>query len=154
MASSENLLEMKKSHKNEEKSTGAQNSLPPANVVCEGYDFTPVCQSFCSWGACVAGGHAWQGGHTWQGACVAHRGECVAGWGACVVGGVWQGGHVWRGGGDVRARYYKIRSMSGGTHPTRMHSCFKNLYRTLIVTSLVASDLLFLEASTWVWFVA
>ena len=25
-------------------------SLPPANVVCEGYVFTPVCQSFCSQG--------------------------------------------------------------------------------------------------------
>ena len=24
--------------------------LPPANEVCEGYVFTPVCQSFCSWG--------------------------------------------------------------------------------------------------------
>ena len=24
--------------------------LPPANVVCEGYVFTPVCQSFCSQG--------------------------------------------------------------------------------------------------------
>ena len=24
--------------------------LPPANEVCEGYVFTPVCQSFCSYG--------------------------------------------------------------------------------------------------------
>ena len=24
--------------------------LPPTNEVCEGYDFTPVCQSFCSQG--------------------------------------------------------------------------------------------------------
>ena len=24
--------------------------LPPGNEVCEGYVFTPVCQSFCSWG--------------------------------------------------------------------------------------------------------
>ena len=30
--------------------------LPPANEVCEGYVFTPVCQSFCS-----------QGGSTWVG---------------------------------------------------------------------------------------
>ena len=30
--------------------------LPPANEVCEGYVFTPVCQSFCS-----------QGGSTWAG---------------------------------------------------------------------------------------
>ena len=38
--------------------------LPPANEVCEGYVFTPVCQSFCSQGECV-----WQGG-----ACVAGGG--------------------------------------------------------------------------------
>ena len=30
--------------------------LPPANEVCEGYVFTPVCQSFCSWG-----GGTWAG---------------------------------------------------------------------------------------------
>ena len=30
--------------------------LPPADEVCEGYVFTPVCQSFCSQGAWVAGG--------------------------------------------------------------------------------------------------
>ena len=24
--------------------------FPPANEVCEGYVFTPVCQSLCSWG--------------------------------------------------------------------------------------------------------
>ena len=29
--------------------------LPPANEVCEGYVFTPVCQSFCSGGACMVG---------------------------------------------------------------------------------------------------
>ena len=28
-------------------------SLPPANEVCEGYVFTPVCQSFCSQGGCL-----------------------------------------------------------------------------------------------------
>ena len=28
----------------------ALNLLPPANEVCEGYVFTPVCQSFCSQG--------------------------------------------------------------------------------------------------------
>ena len=41
--------------------------LPPANEVCEGYVFTPVCQSFCSRGR---GGHAWRGGCVWQGACM------------------------------------------------------------------------------------
>ena len=27
--------------------------LPPANEVCEGYVFTPVCESFCSQGGCI-----------------------------------------------------------------------------------------------------
>ena len=27
--------------------------LPPANEVCEGYVFTPVCQTFCSQGGCL-----------------------------------------------------------------------------------------------------
>ena len=30
--------------------------LPPANVVCEGYVFTPVCQSFCSQGGSTLAG--------------------------------------------------------------------------------------------------
>ena len=89
--------------------------LPPANVLCEGYVFTPVCQSFCSqggdvhsrgcaWregvrgrGVCVAGRHAWQG--VWQGVCMVGG---VHGGGACVVGGVWQERCVWQGG--VRGR--------------------------------------------------
>ena len=47
--------------------------LPPANEVCKGYVFTPVCQSFCSQGegsASVHGGippHPWQGRPPWQG---------------------------------------------------------------------------------------
>ena len=63
--------------------------LLPANEVCEGYVFTPVCQSFCSQGwpcmaeGCVAGGmhgegHAWLGGMCGRGACMA---------GGCMVGG-------------------------------------------------------------------
>ena len=50
--------------------------LPPANEVCEGSVFTPVCQSFCSQFtgggipacivagvlACLAGGLQWGGG--------------------------------------------------------------------------------------------
>ena len=61
------------------------------------------------WGACVAGGHAWEG---WRGACMARGhaclggGACVAGghawWGACMVracveGGVRGRGHAWQG---------------------------------------------------------
>ena len=33
----------------------ALNLLPPANEVCEGYVFTPVCQSFCSRGGTWVG---------------------------------------------------------------------------------------------------
>ena len=59
--------------------------LSPANVVCEGYVFTPVCDSVNragvrGWGACMAGGMA--GGH----ACVA--GEHAWGGGK----GAWQAG--------------------------------------------------------------
>ena len=32
--------------------------LPPANEVCEGYVFTPVCQSFCSQGEVSSSMHA------------------------------------------------------------------------------------------------
>ena len=78
--------------------------LPPANVLCEGYVFTPVCQSFCSQGGtCIAGGVRGRGVHG-RGVCVHGRGVCVAG--VCVL----QGGMH---GGGVRGRYYEIRSMSG-----------------------------------------
>ena len=102
-----------------------ESSLPPANVVCEGYVFTGVCHSFCS-----------QGGHAWfysGGACVVlFRGMCVVlfgghAWfysgggvhgfirGACMVlfGGacmVLFGGHAWFYSGG-RAWFY-----SGGMH--------------------------------------
>ena len=100
-------------------------------------------------GACmVAGGCAWLqggvhgcGGHVWlQGACVAVGGMhgCRGGvhgcgghawlWGACMVAGgvgacVVVGG-VHGGGGGTCVGYDEIRSMSGRTHPTGMHSCF------------------------------
>ena len=94
--------------------------LPPANVVCEGYVFTPVCDS-------VNGGwHAWL---LPGGVCmVAWGGMCGFFWGeACVV---FSGGeHAWffpgrgmRGfpggcawffsGGGVCVGYDEIRSMS------------------------------------------
>ena len=59
-------------------------SLPPANVVCEGYVFTHVCDSvnrggmLGCWGACmVAGEYAWLlgGVHVCQGACVVAGGR-------------------------------------------------------------------------------
>ena len=96
--------------------------LPPANEVCEGYVFTPVCHSVgggvhgrgaCMhgrghvWqGVCVAGRHAWQGvcvagGHAWQGG-VCGREACMSGGmcgrGACMAGGcAWVGGMHGRG---------------------------------------------------------
>ena len=87
--------------------------LPPANVVCEGYVFTPVCDSV-NRGACVvalegaymvAGGHAWllrggMRGFIQGGVCGFIRGACmvlfrvVCGFiqGACVV---LLGGYAW-----------------------------------------------------------
>ena len=68
-----------------------RGGAPPINEVCEGYVFTPVCQSFCSQGvgACVAGGVHGRG-HMWQGD--------MCGRGAmCGRGHVWQGCHVWWG---------------------------------------------------------
>ena len=78
--------------------------LLPANVVCEGYVFTPVCDSVNGGGACCARGGACMvkgGVHNevgcpwWRGVCVV-KGACVAK-GACVVtGGMHiEGGHVW-----------------------------------------------------------
>ena len=81
------------------------NSLPPANVVCEGYVFTPVCDSV-NGGACVVapgGGRAWllQGGLggmrgcSQGGMCGCSRGGAWLLWGgggACVVA---PGGHAW-----------------------------------------------------------
>ena len=51
------------------------SSYRPKTKLREGTIFTPVCQSFCSWGACV-GTCAWQGAYMAWGVC---------GWGeACV----------------------------------------------------------------------
>ena len=50
--------------------------LPPANEVCEGYVFTPVYQSFCSWGGVCLG-------MVRGGACVVMGGMCGCR-GACV----------------------------------------------------------------------
>ena len=82
-------------------------SLPPTNEVCEGYVFTPVCQSFCSqgWGMCgCMGGMHGCGGHAWlQGAvCMVVRGVC--GYRGCV----WLWGCTW---------------LQGGMHGCRGHAC-------------------------------
>ena len=104
--------------------------LPPANVVCEGYVFTPVCDSVnrmggrawllrgvggggCAWlfrgGAwLLPGGCAWLlRGHAWLLLGGGMRG-CSGG--ACVVA---PGGHAWFFLGGVCIGYDEIRSMSG-----------------------------------------
>ena len=85
--------------------------LPPANIVCEGYIFTGVCDSVNRgggmrgfiWGACVVfiqGGHAWfysggpawfySGGHAWF-----YLGGGMHGFiGGGMRGFIW-GGHAW-----------------------------------------------------------
>ena len=78
--------------------------LPPANEVCEGYVFTPVCQSFCSQGGgvcVVAGGHAWLPGgmHGCGGVCMVLGGCMVAGGHAWLRGCAWLQGCVWLSGG-------------------------------------------------------
>ena len=87
--------------------------LPPANEVCEGYVFTPVCQAFCSQGggACMVGGgvHAWGvGGMHGLEACVAGGVGGMhgsVGW-ACVA----EVGHAWQGGvHDASPQHYEIR---------------------------------------------
>ena len=88
--------------------------LPPANVVCEGYVFTPVCDSVNRGGACVVapsggggrlGWDAWLlGGHAWLlwGVCMVAPGGGGCAW--LLQGGhVWllRGGHAWLLGGHV-----------------------------------------------------
>ena len=80
--------------------------FPPANVVCEGYVFTPVCDS-------VDGGrHVWLGGMYGQGVCVLGGGMHGKGgraWqrGACMM----KGGMHGKGGGACMA--------NGGMHGER-----------------------------------
>ena len=92
-------------------------SLPPANVVCEGYVFTPVCDS-------VQGGRTWPGVCVWPGgdmrgkggACVVKGGMCGKGGagvvkGACMTkGGLWQRG-VHGKGGACMAKGVGVRGM-------------------------------------------
>ena len=87
--------------------------LLPANEICEGYVFTPVCQSFCSRegvcmtevGACMAGGACMVGGCV--GVCMARgcvwQGACMVG-GACMAGGV----HAMH----APPRHYETRSVN------------------------------------------
>ena len=86
-------------------------------------------------GACMAGGMHGGGMHGGGGVCMAGG---HAWWGVCMAGGLHGRGHAWQGacmaGGVCMpcmpppGRYYGIRSMSGGTHPTGMHSCLEIFY--------------------------
>ena len=73
--------------------------LPPANEVCEGYVFTPVCQSFCSrghaWWGCAWQGNMHSRGHTWW----VHvwQGGMHGSGGHAWQGGMHGGGHAWQG---------------------------------------------------------
>ena len=105
------------------KGGGANLLLPPANVVCEGYVFTPVCDS-------VNGGHAWLllgggvsgcsggGGGAW----LLGGGVCGCSWGGiCVVapGGacmVAPRGRVWLLGGCMVAPRGDAWLLLGGMH--------------------------------------
>ena len=75
--------------------------LPPANEVCEGYVFTPVCQSFCS-----------QGGSIWAGnppPRTRHTPQDQI--------------HPWDQVHPPAVHAGRYGQQAGGTHPTGMHSC-------------------------------
>ena len=78
--------------------------LPPANIVCEGNVFTPVCDSVNMGGVHGEGGMHGKGGHAWR------KGGCMRGEG---------GGHAWY----ARPLRDMAGQCAGGTHPTGMHSC-------------------------------
>ena len=86
--------------------------LPPANEVCEGYVFTPVCQSFCSQGVPGPG----------EGVCSRR----VPGPGGCLIGGCLIGGSA--PGGCLVEAPSGMATAVGGTHPTGMHSCFGKFF--------------------------
>ena len=101
------------------------NLLPPGNVVCEGYVFTPVCDSVKRGGMRGEGGYAWQrGGMHGEGGVHRKGGACTAKGDVCGEGGM----HAWRRWGGVHGMHAPLRDMAcqcaGGTHPTGMHSCF------------------------------
>ena len=89
--------------------------LPPANVVCEGYVFTPVCDSVNrgrgGMRGCLGGGvHGCSGG----GLCGCSReGACMVGRGGCMVA---LGGHAWLlvGGGHAWLLPGGVCGCSGG----------------------------------------
>ena len=139
--------------------------LPPANIVCEGYIFTGICDSVnggCAWllrggmhgcsrgHAWLLGGHAWLlwGGHAWfslGGMCgfflAGVHGFLLGGmygcsWGACVV---FAGGHVWfLPGGHVWFLPGGMHGFSlGGMHRIRQDTVNEWVVRILLECILV-----------------
>ena len=114
--------------------------LPPANKVCEGYVFTPVCQSFCSQGggmrgrgACMAGGRVWQG---W----------CVAG-GACMVGACVAGGRAWQWHAThTPSRHYEIHYEMRGRYASDWNAfLFYNVFLLVVFCTIVKPNNFLLE---------
>ena len=99
--------------------------LPPANEVCKGYVFTPVCQSFCSQGGeylsrYTPGQVHPPGRYTPLGRYTPQAGtpprQCMLGYG----------------------------QQAGGTHPTGMHSCL-SVYLPVLVSGSVNTPLQFIH---------
>ena len=113
--------------------------LPPANEVCEGYVFTPVCQSFCSRGGSASSGACiWEGLHPGKGVRSESRGWDLH------PGGLHPGKGLYPGGGlhprvciqeglnpgelgrpllpTSDNKGYGQRA--GGMHPPWMHTCY------------------------------
>ena len=77
------------------KSGNLSKLLPPATKLGQGNIFTSLCQEFCPWGACMAGGHVWQGEGVWLAGGMHGRGGGHAYQGLCMAGGVHGRGHAW-----------------------------------------------------------
>ena len=88
--------------------------LPSTNEVCEGYVFTPVCQSFCSQGGCPGPvpGCMPKGGI--QAQAQGGPGPGSGGGGVCVS------QHSLR---QTPLPPARLATAADGTHPTGMHSC-------------------------------
>ena len=83
--------------------------LPPANEVCEGYVFTPVCQSFCSPGGMLSRLARGSPGPHPGGCPDPHLGGCIP---ACTKA------------DTPQPPTKQTGTAAGGAHPTGMHSCF------------------------------
>ena len=113
-------------------------------AVCDSVHTSGLCGRGHAWQGCVCGrGHAWQGGHVWRGACV--EGGSLHVWGACMAGGMCSGGGGMCGGsacvGDVWWEGCVCAGETaievGGTHPTRMYSCFTICFFNICTSEII-----------------